>query len=374
MILPFQCGICKEGVADLRSMKSHYMSAHNLIFGRTIKHFELLPDLHDPNNYCKSCEKSYKNIITFQHHLRTVHLIPKDFLKLQHVPDANLTHPNFRCNSRSETFVDQLKCHDHLKSVHDTSVKATIKNSGILPVWNDVNNYCRSCGYSFPTKSEYHQHCLSVHRIPLPDPDDPNFHCKICDKTHRDMIFYKNHCRDEHYMKDLPEITNIGCGHCSSIFYLEKTYMQHAERFEKRLQREALSGKETIKPDFYDPNFHCSACDRNYKSKNSYRSHLRTVHALILHPKQPRSLTKLKPNVSDPNFYCCACQRKYQTKYKYIHHLKSFHNIEKEYLERFKDASVPKIFAHPLDPNLFNLVMLHLKTPSNEEMSPLKSS
>ena len=201
MILPFQCSICKEGVADLRSMKSHYMSAHNLVFGRTIKHFELLPDLHDPNNYCKSCEKSYKNIITFQHHLRTVHLIPKDFLKLQHVPDANLTHPNFRCNSRSETFVDQLKWHDHLKSVHDTSVKATIKNSGILPVWNDVNNYCRSCGYSFPTKSEYHQHCLSVHRIPLPDPDDPDFYCHVCKKTKKSAKRYRKHCRKVHLMK-----------------------------------------------------------------------------------------------------------------------------------------------------------------------------
>lgn len=345
-----------------------------MIFGRTVKHFELLPDLHDPDNYCRACEKSYKSIVTYHYHLKSVHLIPKVFLNIRSVPDADPTHPKFRCNSCSETFMEQSKYHDHLKSTHDTSVKAAIKNPDILPVWNDVNNYCRSCDHSFTKKSHYHRHCLFVHQVSLPDPDDPNFHCKICDETHKDMIFYRNHCRKEHGMKDLAEITNIGCRHCSSIFEMEKTYIQHVERFEKKLQKEALAGKEKINPDFYDPNFHCSSCDRNYKSRKGYRSHLRTVHSLVLHSKPSRNLTKLKPNVSDPNFYCCTCQREYQTKAKYTQHLRSVHKIEKEYLEKFKNASVPKIFAHPLDPNLFNLVMLHLKTLSNEEISPLKSS
>lgn len=386
MIIPLECGICKEGATDFRSMISHYMSVHGMIFGRTVKHFELLPDLHDPSNYCRACEKSYKSIITYQHHLKSVHLIPKSFLNLQSAPDADPTHFKFRCNSCSETFMEQSKYYDHLKSIHDTSVKATIKAFDVLPDWNDANNHCKPCNYSFTTNREYHQHCLFVHQFPLPDPNDPNFHCKICNETHKDMVFYRNHCRKEHDMKDLAKITNIACKHCSSIFEKEKAYIEHVERFEKRLQKEALTekekrlqkealkGKEKINPDFYDLNLYCSACDKAFKTRKTYGSHLKTVHSLILYSKPSQSLTKLKPNVSDPNFYCCTCQREYRNKAAYTQHLRSVHKIEKEYLEKFKDASVPKIFAHPLDPNLFNLVMLHLKALPNKEQSPLKSS
>ncbi|EPB87177.1 hypothetical protein HMPREF1544_06002 [Mucor circinelloides 1006PhL] len=82
-------------------------------------------------------------------------------------------------------------------------------------------------------------------------------------------------------------------------------------------------------PDIHDPNFYCKPCEVHYSSRNTYRSHLRKAHFMILKtlPKRKKPQNTIVPDPDDPNHYCRACDYVYATKLKYKYHCRYAHGM-----------------------------------------------
>lgn len=70
------CRACKKTCLSRAYYKSHLFKKHTIVirtkYGLT-KHPELTPDIDDPNGYCKSCERVYCGKIYYWQHMQTIH-------------------------------------------------------------------------------------------------------------------------------------------------------------------------------------------------------------------------------------------------------------------------------------------------------------
>ncbi|KAL9536741.1 hypothetical protein MBANPS3_012401 [Mucor bainieri] len=93
----YQCDKCKLEMANTQSVVEHRASVHSIQQRnqRAIKHFNTEPTVHDPNFYCRSCERSYKNTKAYRQHLRIVHFMALKPLPLWKATRNNIvTDPN----------------------------------------------------------------------------------------------------------------------------------------------------------------------------------------------------------------------------------------------------------------------------------------
>lgn len=246
---------------DFVSLIEHRKSIHNMPYkGVSIKHLELEPDIFDVNNYCRVCELKSRSISDYRKHLRLVHhtiLTPlKDLPKNCIAPDIN--DPNMYCCSCRKSFSTQQTYRTHLKYTHKIKLAPVIKknhiikNPDILPEWDNPNNYCRSCEFTFKGKSAFRRHCKLKHGIKpptveRPDMRDPNFYCKVCNITFISRISYKTHCGIIH-----PKY-----------------------HFSCRIV------DPDVLPELSDPNNYCRACKKKFRNKHSYQYHLCYFHRML---------------------------------------------------------------------------------------------
>ncbi|KAL9552341.1 hypothetical protein MBANPS3_003802 [Mucor bainieri] len=72
----YRCDRCELKMVDLKSVLEHRNLIHIIDqrFNNTkIKNINTEPDVHDPNFYCKSCERSYKDRNKYRQHLKCAH-------------------------------------------------------------------------------------------------------------------------------------------------------------------------------------------------------------------------------------------------------------------------------------------------------------
>lgn len=72
---------------------------------------------------------------------------------------------------------------------------------------------------------------------------------------------------------------------------------------------------------------HCSTCDKIYKHRVSYRSHLHRIHITTV-TKQMRD-RDIIPDMDDKNNHCASYNRTYSNRSNYKHHLAKVHNMKK---------------------------------------------
>ncbi|KAL9553260.1 hypothetical protein MBANPS3_003369 [Mucor bainieri] len=122
----YRCDMCTMSTADLTSVLEHRISIHSVkqSSSRAIKHVETEPDIHDPNFYCKSCERKYRDAEAYRHHLRSVH-----YMVLKPIPVWKVPH------------------------------------SDIVPDPDDPHLYCRACDRTYKCKQYYRNHCQFAHGV-----------------------------------------------------------------------------------------------------------------------------------------------------------------------------------------------------------------
>lgn len=133
------------------------------------------PDPSDPNNYCRSCRKTFSSRSTYRQHLFAVHnvelrtkLDKKTTPNLAIIPDPN--DPNQHCRTCLKTFSRKDTCNQHLVRVHNTETRFRIRttpNHAIIPDPSDPKRRCRSCQKTFTTKYHFYQHLLNKHNIEM---------------------------------------------------------------------------------------------------------------------------------------------------------------------------------------------------------------
>ncbi|KAK4513266.1 uncharacterized protein ATC70_011834 [Mucor velutinosus] len=364
------CNLCNSKMPDLKSVLDHFEATHHMDqFRRSaFKHVELEPNVHDPNHYCQTCEKTFSSHLKYRQHLIFAHHImfkPKQqALRSDNVIDISndqlLRCPLCKTSCQSKHVYDQHLTQDHNVSLSRLSMAS---NMNVLPDWNDPNLYCPSCNATFHTQRAFKFHCRNIHcmkspgKFPnkgLPDINDPTHHCKVCNITLKSKKVYRHHCRYAHGVKlrksfaypDLtPDLSNPDhyCQTCDRFYSSKPSYQKHLIHIH---QMSLQSSNANMEPDINDPNFHCRPCDKTMRSKHHFKKHLSLVHSISQAGKKAASHAN-KPDIDDPNHYCRVCKKTYASKSSYRCHARHQHGVK---LRQKKDQN---LLPDPLDPNFY---------------------
>ncbi|KAL9543197.1 hypothetical protein MBANPS3_008228 [Mucor bainieri] len=208
------CDICKRKMQDIRSVLEHRKLIHGVKENgnRKIKNIDTEPDIHDPNFYCESCERSYKDRTTYRQHLRHTHymiLKPLPIWKAPRsdiVPDPN--DPSLHCGACDHTYSRKDIYKEHCRYLHGIQhVKATNQSSTTSSSLMDT--YCQVCDRRFSSLSVYRGHLFAIHKVDwrltqqtqsniLPNVNDPNFYCCSCSKKMASKESFKQHLMRVH--------------------------------------------------------------------------------------------------------------------------------------------------------------------------------
>ncbi|KAL9559098.1 hypothetical protein MBANPS3_000579 [Mucor bainieri] len=370
----YECRKCGTKFVDYPSVMRHRKSVHNVKgFTTIIKHVYLTPDNNDPNNYCKSCEKTFPTRATYKQHLTHTHYLAwtKSWVapsKTNHaiIPDPD--DPNFHCRSCNSTYAQRYAYRNHLKRIHNMQVppksRSSIKNNSVLPDWNDPSKYCPSCDRQYQTRKNFIDHCTKTHdmRSPniqrckeedLPVLRDPNFHCKVCNIGHKNEYRYRMHCYKVHRMRMIitdpaarASNTANQCKICNKTFCNKTIWNKHLF-ITHRMDSDAALPPST-KPDINNPDYCCTVCGRSLGSERYLKYHSIAIHSIQDDNKNQAS-KKSKPDIDDPNNYCRVCKRTFASTPTYRRHVIYIHQVP----ITKPVAYHPSRFPDPLDPNWY---------------------
>ncbi|KAL9556506.1 hypothetical protein MBANPS3_001829 [Mucor bainieri] len=302
----YRCDICETRMADFKSVLEHRTSIHYIdkrYSKPKVKNIDMEPDVHNPNFYCKSCERSYDDTYAYRQHLRRVHYMVLKPLPIWKaplndiVPDPN--DPSLHCRACNHTYTRKDYYQKHCRNAHGmTSVKTANQSSTSSSL---MDTYCQACDRRLSSIHTYRNHLRTTHKVHsrpkqqkksdvLPNVDDPNLYCRSCEKKSTNKKAFKDHLMLVH-----------------SIF-------QATPRKKSRLE-----------PNVNDPNNYCCACKKTYSSRGAYRRHLHTVHRILLQSSRKNDDRTDLPNSHDPNNYCNVCRKSFETRSKYRNHCKSVH-------------------------------------------------
>ncbi|KAG2197428.1 hypothetical protein INT47_005681 [Mucor saturninus] len=238
----------------------------------------------------------------------------------------------------------------------ETSIYSkSLYNFSQLPDVNDPNHHCRVCEITFSGQYTYGLHLIHMHNIP-------------------DGVVFKENIRTLH--SELAHLQVIlYCPNCNIKFSSYSTYMSHMSVF--HTGRWPIPGRSSsnpyMMPDVNDKKFFCRVCRDHFHTKVTYQYHLICVHSMtresvfleeteatpeeqqtcdncqkIFHTKDDHDQHRLQyhtnrvvrptrrrrnpqphlpPELDDPNFYCRTCDFAYKSLAGFEHHLKRKHNI-----------------------------------------------
>ncbi|KAI8360855.1 hypothetical protein EDC96DRAFT_512784 [Choanephora cucurbitarum] len=276
------------------------------------------PDLYDPDNYCRMCDRSYKTRCSYICHVRIQH--------------------NMRIRPPREP--------------KKTIVKAKQEAS-----------YCTLCDRSWKRYGDYRNHMARIHQRSdtpaiavfdhLPDPDQPDVNCLACNKTfdqqaelelhiqkyHQLGLFVLRHClKDTQWL--LRDALNCFCRFCEQSFGDEE-YELHFRYFHRMPTKddEVESNQFPLEPDLGDPDGYCRTCNLLLDSRKEYWNHLSQEHYdHVVH--EAKSILKQLPveainelssvlprqtnrEANQPHDVCFMCKESYSVLSKHLRVLKS---------------------------------------------------
>lgn len=128
----------------------------------------ILPDVDDPNFYCKSCQLTYKNRTKFRKHIRKIHKMELAHITRQLIHDptaamADLEHPeNTSCTICMIKYTDKYLYRRHMKRVHQMDLNNKV-DPNIQPDPEDPNFYCKPCQRHYSTRKYFRHHIRLFH-------------------------------------------------------------------------------------------------------------------------------------------------------------------------------------------------------------------
>ncbi|KAI7894231.1 uncharacterized protein EV154DRAFT_600119 [Mucor mucedo] len=232
--------------------------------------------------YCQICNMSYVRLGYLKRHLFDKH---------------NIAHSPIRQTDTRRRH--SLNRPDKVKEANLTSTSQTAPSSSQTAP--SSSQTAPSSSQTAPSSSQTAP-SSSQPNLDLPNEDDPDFYCRVCDRKCITGQAFRIHIRRVH---------NVKLRHDSI-----RTYRNPG-----------------ITPDPHDPNLECGACERQFANGRTYFTHLKFVHdmsfsveearqikAIELHPTKRRiaiynprrqCVENIIPDQTDPLNYCGACDRKY---------------------------------------------------------------
>lgn len=345
----FYCQACEATYSNKNNYKAHLRKVHRMTIVN--RDTSIIPDPYDPDFFCRACQKKYVNKKKYCKHLYSIHNIrgikgkakgatrtaeevcstrpngstmdgsrPKTRAALKAAMKAKSAPDVHKSITQPEEFnAKEKEAADLEKEVNSFIIRKRKKTTSdeVLPDINDPNNYCRVCDKTYSNKYGYRVHMEHLHNMTLPqlvstsvknmpspvlpDPHDPDYYCRVCQITNYNLTAHRHHCRIVHEMvferkfKNPDAVIDIDC------------------------------------PDFY-----CPKCEKHFEGKYYYRSHLKSVHEIVY--KQAKMIVnkEVEIDIDSPDFFCGKCDKKFDEKYYFRRHLKYVHDL------RYKSAKLEK--------------------------------
>ncbi|KAG2200956.1 hypothetical protein INT47_003191 [Mucor saturninus] len=251
--------------------------------------------------YCRICNMSYMMIGYLKRHLINKH---------------NIAHSPIRQTVTRRRH--SLNRPDKVKEANLTSISQNVPSSSQpnldLPNEDDPDFYCRVCDRKYITGPAFRIHIRRVHNVKLrhdsirtyrnpgitPDPHDPNLNCGACEKQSANGKTYLTHLKYVHDMS----------------FSLEEAREIKAIKLPPTQRRRAISNPrgnhkcvENIIPDQKDPLNYCGACDRKFSTDRP--RHFMDIHGFV--------------SQHGPGYSCVLCVEQLETREDYGNHLRRVH-------------------------------------------------
>lgn len=176
------CPICKYKYSSRYVYQTHMKVQHRDIkipLGKSRANPRIQPDPNDPNFYCASCQKSYKDSKNYRIHLLAIHPhLEMDRTKgrppnslIQEMDAGDNT--NTRCTICDRTYKNRGSFMKHVYTIHrgDNRRPAVGGNQSISRSSNaasklddPASRYCQLCKQSFTTTGSYKRHAASKHK------------------------------------------------------------------------------------------------------------------------------------------------------------------------------------------------------------------
>jgi hypothetical protein len=281
---------------------------------------DITPDIHDPNNYCSSCDKTYNRKYYYRFHLKSFHHITLQPVSAS-PPDP--LDPNLYCSQCAKKYKSLSTYRFHLKTKHKMQLrpKSPKKQEKNL-VEKDPDYYNRrACAKKFLIRKQDYFNLRKSSSIPLQqqihykeeneekEKVPPVNHCSLCGTYFAIKRLYWRHLKLMHRVKTavykntkgrkavLPA-TKIKTTATTTVPHSKKrkapsaatktTATTNAPSCKKRKAPSTATKTTdiTIAPPstlqkFYSAaphKFYCNTCNLGFTSKDEYWSHLDLAH------------------------------------------------------------------------------------------------
>lgn len=248
----YYCSACNTTVDDHPSFVAHITTKHPT---SKIKNIHIKPDIHDPYNYCRACERVISTSSYYKYHLKIVHKIMVDSAPndpLQTAPHHTETAPY-----QTETAAS-----------FDTI--PTILDRGTIPLQQSIEekkktdlhkakNYCHYCQVQYEGKAEFRTHLRELHS------------------------FITTRSRGTIFSTSLPEPTPAAPPPENKRSKLLPP-LGHFKPFGKRgrKRKSQSASKLLLNPNKGD--YKCDVCQSYFKYKSVLRQHCASTHQMQLAP------------------------------------------------------------------------------------------
>lgn len=229
----YRCFCCKEPFSDVKSLREHTNSKHNLksIEKKIINQQNRLVKVEVSELKCNLCSQHQQNLDILREHLMESHKIQFESKEDLLVPFK--INENLSCQICSETFSLFRLLNIHMNRHFQKQV-------------------CHICGAAFSNLVFLNLHKTRYHK-PLK--------CHLCDLNFNNKNEKKNHDKLVHNVKFERKL-RFPCPYCNERFYQENIRVQH------------LVEKHGLKR----PEYKCSICSKAFITKSLCNNHLKTVH------------------------------------------------------------------------------------------------
>lgn len=176
------CVVCKRRYNVIGSYRQHLKNYHNndgitqLGERKIISYYNNQPDPNDPNFFCRSCQIKHSTRDNFIWHIQQAHPNIK-FEKIKLINpimiEMDAGNPNNKwCTICEIEYASRLSYQNHVNRTHKVGKREPAARKGILksridptvtPIWDDSNNYCRSCMTTFARRANYRSHIKNFH-------------------------------------------------------------------------------------------------------------------------------------------------------------------------------------------------------------------
>ncbi|KAL0141131.1 C2H2-type zinc finger transcription factor [Mucor lusitanicus] len=149
------------------TFRRHLKYVHSLLKSTT-RQSQLKPDVDDPNNYCRACQKMYPSKDRYRAHLRMVHQMILTSLKRKsnhkQLPDPY--NRDYYCSVCKKNYVEAKLYRRHCKQAHFMILgHSSIVNPNAEINVNDPDLYCSQCERAFSREILFKRHLGRVHSI-----------------------------------------------------------------------------------------------------------------------------------------------------------------------------------------------------------------